>query len=243
MFRFTTLFTLALAIGVTWIVAPFALAGFQPMFQAGAMDAHALATLMVLLTVLTFVAGFWGAFLSQVFPDAWAQEAGGQPVSTDASGALHVQMPNFAPLRLLYVLALLLPFLIFFVVTIAGTTAVAVAIGWLVIFASLLGGPLWIVRRRRAGRYDLVLEKTALVVPAMHGRKTAERIACGEIENVHTWFVVRRGRGGGAYLRVSLKTKNGHEPMLAEWRSNYDRAKALADWLSKKLGVVYVDRC
>lgn len=243
MFRFTTLFTLALAIGVTWMVAPFTLAGFLSMFQAGALDAYALATLMILLTVFTFVAGFWGAFLSQVLPDAWAQEAGGQPVSTDASGAVHVQMPNFAPLRLLYILALFVPFLMYFAVSIAGATTAAVVIGWLVIFAALVGGPLWIVRRRHAGRYDLVLDRTGLTVPAMHGRKVAERIKRSEIENVHTWFVVYGGRGGGAFFRVNLKTKDGREPMLAEWYANYDRAKALAEWLAKKLGVAYVDKC
>lgn len=244
MFRLTTLFSLALAIGATWMVAPlFSWAGFQSMFQAGAIDAGALATLMILLSLLTFVAGFWGAFLYQVLPDNWAQEAGGQPVSTDPRGAVHVQMPNFAPLHLLHVLALFVPFLTFFAVTVAGTTTAAVAIGWLVIFAVLLGGPLWIVQRRRAGRYDLVLDSTELIVPAMHDRKTAQRIARREIENVHAWYVVHSGRGGGYFFRVSLRAKDGREPMLAEWRANCDRAKALAEWLSKKLGVAYVDRC
>lgn len=244
MFRFATLFSLALAIGATWIVAPLlSWAGLRVMFQPGAIDAGALTTLMILLSVFTFVSGFWGAFFYQVLPDAWVQEAGGQPVSTDPSGAMHVQMPNFAPLRLLHVLALFVPFLMFLAVSIAGASMAAATIGWLVIFAALVGGPLWIVQRRRAGRFDLVLSSADVTVPAMHGRMTTERIARRQIDTVHTWFVVHRGRGGGAFYRVSLKTKDGREPMVAEWRSNYDRARALAEWLAKKLGVAYVDKC
>jgi hypothetical protein len=242
MFRLTALFSLALAIAATWIAAPLSWVGLRSLLLSGALDADALASAMISLSALSLVAGFWEALVVGLWPRTWTEAAGGLPLSTDASGDVHVQMPNMAPLHVLHMLALFVPLLVFLAVVIAGTTMAAATIGWVVIIAALIGGPLWVVLRRRGGSFDLVLGGADLTVPAVHGRKAVKRIARSEIEDVHISPVVRRGRGGGTFYRVSLRTMAGSELMLAEWRRDYQRAKAFATWLANKLGTPYVEK-
>lgn len=240
MLRFEALFLLALAIGATAIVA-WAYNGAFDVLRAGApLTADDLTALMILTSLSAFVAGFWAAFFTAAFPEQWAEEAGGQRVSKDASGATHVQMPNFGPLRALHLAALIAPFPVLLAVMMAGTSMSAVAVGWIFILAVVIGAPVLIMHRRRRGAFDVVVDSTSVQLPAMHGRKAAERISRADLENVHRGRLHRHGRRGGHFYRVSFRTKDGREPLLAEWRDQA-RAEALAKWLSQKLSLPYVD--
>lgn len=243
MLRFATLFLLALAIGAT-VMTALLLSSVFGMFNSGAAPtAVDFATLMLLLSIFMFVTGLWVAFVSLAFGGNRTEEAGGQHVSTDGSGATHVQMPNFAPLHAAYVAALFMPFPMWFAVTVAGASTGAVIAGWAIILGAVAGAPLWIVHLRRTGRFDLVFDSANVSVPAMYGRKAVERFARSSVENVHLWYIRHGGRGGGYFYRVGLRTRDGKEPLLAEWRSDRDRAEGFAKWLAARLKAPYVDKC